>query len=777
MKKIFTFLFLGLATIIVYGQAIQRTMVIQEIGTGTWCQYCPGAAMGADDLIANGCAVAVVEYHNGDSFTNTASDARNNYYGITGFPTSFFDGVLSYVGGNHTTSMYSNYLPLYNQRHAIPSPLAIDISGTSAGNTYNIVLSIHKLAAITSTDLKAHLVLTESNIQYAWQGQTELNYVERKMVPDENGTALSFTSGDMQIITLSFTKDASWVTSECELVAFVQDNGTKEILNGNKVMLTALPSPMPVDFAGAPTTGCVPVTTNFTDQSSGATGWQWNFPGGTPTSSSVQNPSVSYTTAGTNDVTLTAWNLSTGRGNKITKAGYVSVSGAPAAPGQPQGSTAMCQNPGNQVYSTSGSPGAASYTWDLQPVSSGTLTNNGTTCTIAWSSSFTGNATLKVQGTSACGTGPWSAPLTITISTVPSQPGTPMGSTQLCQNPPNNTYTSTGATPATSHIWEIIPSSAGTLTNNGSMVTVDWSAIYIGTAQLHLAGINGGCQGPWSEFINITVNTGPQIYSVNGGGTYCGPGGTGLPVNLDGSEAAVNYTLYLNGTPTSTVVTGTGSAISFGNQLTAGTYTVVANNPTTTCSMNMNASVVINVDPQAPETPATPDGITNVHTGSTPTTDYITTGGTYATTYAWTLTPANAGTISGTGSTGTATWDNSFIGTAHVSVQGVNTCGGGSFSTELVIEVDNTVGISEKIAAKYISIFPNPAKDELNFISGKKVKADIRLYNTLGKLVATINGQDLSSGYKMNIASIVPGIYFVSIDADGVHEIQKVVVE
>ena len=32
----------------------ERNMVILEIGTGTWCQYCPGASMGAHDLLANG---------------------------------------------------------------------------------------------------------------------------------------------------------------------------------------------------------------------------------------------------------------------------------------------------------------------------------------------------------------------------------------------------------------------------------------------------------------------------------------------------------------------------------------------------------------------------------------------------------------------------------------------------------------------------------------------------------------------------------------------------
>jgi PKD repeat protein len=48
---------------------------------------------------------------------------------------------------------------------------------------------------------------------------------------------------------------------------------------------------------------------NFVDQSSNApTAWSWSFPGGTPSASTLQNPSVVYSTAGTYDVTLTAAN-------------------------------------------------------------------------------------------------------------------------------------------------------------------------------------------------------------------------------------------------------------------------------------------------------------------------------------------------------------------------------------------------------------------------------------------------------------------------------------
>ncbi|HAW58251.1 MAG TPA: hypothetical protein DCX03_04440, partial [Bacteroidales bacterium] len=92
MKQIFQISIFLLLTTYVFGQQVPREMVILEIGAGTWCTYCPGAAMGADDLLANGCSVAVVENHNGDPFANQYSNARNSFYAITGYPTAIFDG-------------------------------------------------------------------------------------------------------------------------------------------------------------------------------------------------------------------------------------------------------------------------------------------------------------------------------------------------------------------------------------------------------------------------------------------------------------------------------------------------------------------------------------------------------------------------------------------------------------------------------------------------------------------------------------------------------------
>ena len=54
---------------------------------------------------------------------------------------------------------------------------------------------------------------------------------------------------------------------------------------------------------------CPGQSISFVDQSSGTpTNWQWRFPGGTPATSTQQNPTITYATAGVYDVELIVTN-------------------------------------------------------------------------------------------------------------------------------------------------------------------------------------------------------------------------------------------------------------------------------------------------------------------------------------------------------------------------------------------------------------------------------------------------------------------------------------
>jgi len=72
-------------------------------------------------------------------------------------------------------------------------------------------------------------------------------------------------------------------------------------------------------------------TVSFTDLSSNIpTTWSWSFPGGNPAASSAQNPTVSYSTPGIYDVTLTATNTSGSNSKTIT--GYIVVNNITTPP-------------------------------------------------------------------------------------------------------------------------------------------------------------------------------------------------------------------------------------------------------------------------------------------------------------------------------------------------------------------------------------------------------------------------------------------------------------
>ncbi len=234
MKKYLLILMVILVSLSIYSQQVNKNYVVVEIGTGTWCTYCPGAAMGADDLVENGHQVAVIENHNGDPYAYAASNARNTYYAITGYPTAWFNGLNPEVGGSHTQSMYNAYLDNYNNAIAVMSDFTMDLSATHDGLDYDVTIELDEVGTYTGENLVVHLAITESHIEYAWQGQTELNFVSRAMYPDQNGTAYT---GGQSTINLSFTASANWDLSNCELVAFVQDIGTKQILQSDKLTL------------------------------------------------------------------------------------------------------------------------------------------------------------------------------------------------------------------------------------------------------------------------------------------------------------------------------------------------------------------------------------------------------------------------------------------------------------------------------------------------------------------------------------------------------------
>ena len=91
---------------------------------------------------------------------------------------------------------------------------------------------------------------------------------------------------------------------------------------------TTAGSPPVANFSGTPTIGAPPLAVTFTDSSTNSpTAWSWSF--GDSNTSTVQNPSHSYTTTGSFTVALTATNQY--GNNTNTKTNYITVGNPPVA--------------------------------------------------------------------------------------------------------------------------------------------------------------------------------------------------------------------------------------------------------------------------------------------------------------------------------------------------------------------------------------------------------------------------------------------------------------
>jgi PKD repeat protein len=359
MKKTILSLCFVLLALFNFAQQVPRELVLVEIATGTWCYYCPGAAMAADDLIANGDPVAIIENHNGDNFDNTYSNYRNDvYYNVPGFPTGIFDGRNQYANGNHTQSLYPQYIAKVNSRMTVPTSFLLDISGSNEGDVYTVNVEIQKVADYQDENLVVHLALTESDIQFNWQGMTECNFVNRLMVPDKMGTAFTMATGETLTVPLTFTFNNSWVKDNCELIAWVQNNTTKEVMHCAKIMVNDLAIPMMADFAADVTTGCGPTPVQFQNMSTGENlTYTWIFPGGTPEFSYDENPLINFNTEGQFDVSLTITNGT--ETTMVTKENFINIH--PDVTATFGAVPDLCFEDGTPYQLTQGSPAGGVY--------------------------------------------------------------------------------------------------------------------------------------------------------------------------------------------------------------------------------------------------------------------------------------------------------------------------------------------------------------------------------------------------------------------------------
>ncbi|HED66138.1 MAG TPA: PKD domain-containing protein, partial [Planctomycetes bacterium] len=130
--------------------------------------------------------------------------------------------------------------------------------------------------------------------------------------------------------------------------------------------------PAPVaNFSANPVTGVAPLAVNFTDSSTGSvTSWAWDFgDGGTSTQ---QNPSYTYSAAGTYTVSLTV--TGPGGSDTLTKAGYITV-GDPPPVADFSGTPTSGTEPLTVAFTDLSSGPVTTWSWDFGDGATSTAQN------------------------------------------------------------------------------------------------------------------------------------------------------------------------------------------------------------------------------------------------------------------------------------------------------------------------------------------------------------------------------------------------------------------
>jgi len=147
------------------------------------------------------------------------------------------------------------------------------------------------------------------------------------------------------------------------------------------------------DFNASPTSGLAPLTVFFTNLSTGATNYSWDF--GDGKTSTATNPSNTYTNAGSYTVRLTA--IGPAGTNSLTRANYIVATNVPPVLADFAASPTNGPAP-LTVFITNLSSGASSYSWNFGDGNSSSATNPTNTYSNA------GSYTVMLTATGAGGT-------------------------------------------------------------------------------------------------------------------------------------------------------------------------------------------------------------------------------------------------------------------------------------------------------------------------------------------------------------------------------------
>ncbi len=164
----------------------------------------------------------------GDPYFNSDTDVRRGYYQVSGAPTLFINSKTSTSGS--TAQLQTEV----NTASAAPGYFAVSATKNLVGSVMNVNVTTTPYLS-GQYRLQVAVVEKETTGNVSTNGETSFKNVMMKMMPDASGTILSCTADASIATNLSVDLSTTFVEelSDLEVIVFVQDFATKEIMNSS----------------------------------------------------------------------------------------------------------------------------------------------------------------------------------------------------------------------------------------------------------------------------------------------------------------------------------------------------------------------------------------------------------------------------------------------------------------------------------------------------------------------------------------------------------------
>ncbi len=164
---------------------------------------------------------------------------RVTYYNVSGVPSVRMDGNV--VSGSPGSINQTNI----NNRHAVTSPYELTVTKTINGNSIEVNAKIKKVGA-SSVNAVLQLLVVEKEIIFQTppgsNGELGFHNVMKQMLPTQLGTTVPGTMAvnDSMSVSASWNMTNVYNRANIEVVGFIQNNATKEIIQGGYTGLATI---------------------------------------------------------------------------------------------------------------------------------------------------------------------------------------------------------------------------------------------------------------------------------------------------------------------------------------------------------------------------------------------------------------------------------------------------------------------------------------------------------------------------------------------------------